>query len=65
MLEEKWCENFSKPLAIFNKAFIRRVGKGLHPYILMAGNEDECRYCAKMEAKLFFENGIYESDEVS
>lgn len=64
MLKEKWCENFSKPLAIFNKAFIRRVGKGLHPYIVMAGNEDECRYCAKMEAKLFFENGIYESDEV-
>ena len=64
MLEENWCGNFSKPLAVFNKAFIRRLGKGLHPYIQLEGSEKDCAYCIDMEARLFYDNGLYESDEV-
>ena len=64
MLEEKWCESFSKPLAVFNKAFIRRLGKGLHPYIKITGSENDCKYCVDMEAQLFYDNGLYESNEV-
>ena len=64
MLEENWCGNFSKPLAVFNKAFIRRLGKGLHPYIQLEGSEKDCAYCINMEARLFYDNGLYESDEV-
>lgn len=64
MLEENWCSTFSKPLAVFNKAFIRRLGKGLHPYIQLEGSEKDCKYCIAMEARLFYDNGLYESDEV-
>lgn len=64
MLEENWCDTFSKPLAVFNKAFIRRLGKGLHPYIQLEGSEKGCKYCIAMEARLFYDNGLYESDEV-
>ena len=56
MLEENWCGNFSKPLAVFNKAFIRRLGKGLHPYIQLEGSEKDCAYCINMEARLFYDN---------
>lgn len=64
MLEENWCGTFSKPLAVFNKAFIRRLGKGLHPYIQLEGSVKDCAYCIGMEARLFYDNGLYESDEV-
>ena len=64
MLEENWCAAFSKPLAVFNKAFIRRLGKGLHPYIQLDGSEKDCKYCITMEACLFYDNGLYESEEV-
>lgn len=64
-LAPDWCRQFSKGLAVFNKAFIHRAGKGLFPYVLLKGDKPSTDYCIKKEAQLFFENGIYDSDNVN
>lgn len=63
-LTENWCKEISPSLAVFNKAFIRRAGKGLFPYVLLDGNKEAVDYCARKEAILFYESGVYEKDEV-
>lgn len=64
-LKEDWCREISPGLAVFNRAFIRRAGKGLFPYVLLDGNKEAAEYCARKEALLFYQSGVYENDEVN
>lgn len=59
-----WCREISPGLAVFNKAFIRRAGAGLFPYVLLDGNKEAVDYCVKKEAQLFYNEGLYETDKV-
>ena len=52
-VKENWCESVSKELVVFNKAFIRRAGAGLFPFIVLEGNKEAIDYCVTTEAKLF------------
>ncbi|SDW82885.1 hypothetical protein SAMN05216391_1194 [Lachnospiraceae bacterium KHCPX20] len=64
MISETWCESFSKPLAVFNKAFIKTKGHGLYPYIILLGTEEDAKYCAKKEAQLFYQHHLVTSQDV-
>lgn len=64
-LTEDWCKSISPELAVFNKAFVRRAGMGLFPYVLLDGNKEAVKYCVKKEAALFYQAGVYESDKVN
>lgn len=63
-VKENWCESVSKELVVFNKAFIRRAGAGLFPFIVLEGSKEAINYCVTTEAKLFYDAGTYSSDKV-
>lgn len=53
-----WCSFCSPELARFNKAFVKRNGKGFaHVVVLKAANEDEIDYCYEKERAYFNANG--------
>lgn len=62
--DEDWCKSFSPGLAVFNKAFIRRAGKGLFPYVLLKGGKEPADICIRKEAELFYNAGIYDAEDV-
>ena len=55
-----WCEKTLPELARFNKAFIKRKGKGFaHVIVLTAENKEDINYCYEKESALFESFGWY------
>lgn len=55
-----WCEKTLPELARFNKAFIKRKGKGFaHVIVLTAENKEDIHYCYEKESALFESFGWY------
>lgn len=63
-ISENWCEEISKDLSVFNKAFIKRAGNGLFPYIVLKGSKKSVSYCLEQEALLFYQSGLYDNKTV-
>lgn len=55
-----WCEKTLPELARFNKAFIKRKGKGFaHVIVLTSENKEDINYCYEKESALFESFGWY------
>lgn len=55
-----WCEKKLPELARFNKAFIKRKGKGFaHVIVLTSENKEDINYCYEKESALFESFGWY------
>lgn len=63
-ISENWCKEISKDLSVFNKAFIKRAGNGLFPYIVLKGTEKSILYCLEQEALLFYQSGLYDNETI-
>lgn len=62
--EADWCKDFSRHLAAFNKAFLTMGGTKIARNLVLKGDNQSVEYCAKKEAELFHDQGVFETPKV-
>lgn len=59
MINPEWCKDFCPELAVYNKVFIKRSGKGLFSHIAFTGPDECVASVIEKEKEFFNENNIY------
>lgn len=58
-INPEWCKDFCPELAVYNKVFIKRSGKGLFSHIVFTGPDECVASVIEKEKEFFNENNIY------
>lgn len=57
-INPEWCKDFCPELAVYNKVFIKRSGKGLFSHIVFTGPDECVSAVIEKEKELFSKNNI-------